>query len=713
MPEGIKFNSTSVETKSLRSGNIYFGIGDDPKGPTTLTGFKSAVDFGTSISLIALHRGDGVFSWYKAFTEQDIITFTNKIDLTGINLITNNPTPTTNTTGYAVVGGQGTLTFDSEQSAIRWIRTSYESWGAYVWNNSIQNYLFDKFSNYTITFEWKFGTSHTANQSYNFEIINGPGTYTILGNIGLTANSTLQESGWYRFTRTHTPLQDGVGQTIQYRIIRSTTVGTTDIYWRKLEYFKTTRTTKEQCYNYFAGQSDKIIFNKDYDPIITDGLVLNLDAGFLPSYPGTGSSWYDLGSGQSNGTLQNGPIFNSGGWINFDGSNDRCSIPNQTFNSTSNSSFTIEIIFKRNSSTPSSSTQLYRIGTGVSSTDARIFFWFDDNNNGSMRLNYYFSGGVDRYITLSNQLLDTNFHHSVQVIDKTNLEMVGYFDGINKGEGSILSSSTSDTNFLIGKSSGSVNASVALLKIYNRVLSQSEILQNYYQGPIVTDGLVFFMDPANLVSYTNTSNIAYSLIGGYNASLESGTTFSTIHSGVFDLDGTDDFIQMPHNNYWDSNVFGTATNFTIECWYKPDLFMNWDSMIWKQNPSVAGWYSSTEGAAIWSDVNGFVAVFASGVASNPAGSFVLIYYATTTLKWYHLCFTGDGTTLRFYVDGVQRGTALVASRTVAVTTSSNGPSFGRRDFMNGQLGNVKFYTRHLSDSEVVQNFNAHRSRFGI
>lgn len=697
MPEGIKFNSTSVETKSLRSGNIYFGIGDDPKGPTTLTGFKSAVDFGTSISLIALHRGDGVFSWYKAFTEQDIITFTNKIDLTGINLITNNPTPTTNTTGYAVVGGQGTLTFDSEQSAIRWIRTSYESWGAYVWNNSIQNYLFDKFSNYTITFEWKFGPSHTANQSYNFEIINGPGTYTILGNIGLTANSTLQESGWYRFTRTHTPLQDGVGQTIQYRIIRSTTVETTDIYWRKLEYFKTTRTTKEQCYNYFAGQSDKIIFNKDYDPIITDGLVLNLDAGFLPSYPGTGSSWYDLGSGQSNGTLQNGPIFNSGGWINFDGSNDRCSIPNQTFNSTSNSSFTIEIIFKRNSSTPSSSTQLYRIGTGVSSTNARIFFWFDDNNNGLMSLNYYFSGGVDRYITLSNQLLDTNFHHSVQVIDKTNLEMVGYFDGINKGKGSILSSSTSDTNFLIGNSSGSVNASVALLRIYNRVLSQSEILQNYYQGPIVTDGLVFSFDSSNIVSYPFTGTTAYSLTGSNTLTLANGVGFDKKYGGRWTFDGSNDRL--------DSNFTDIIDSVTIECWYRGTKTTR--NHLWN-----FGVYPTTNFHCNFND-SGIPLWFYWNGNGTPRLWFTQGNFTDGTIK--QLVFTHQGSDNQAYLNGQLLTAGRATSGTQTFNNVNSGGTFnlGGNPSFGGDIYQVRIYNRALSASEIFQNFNAHRSRYGI
>jgi hypothetical protein len=75
---------------------------------------------------------------------------------------------------------------------------------------------------------------------------------------------------------------------------------------------------------WFATQTDKMVFNADYPAIVTDGLVLNLDAGFTPSYPISGTTWYDVSSGGNNGTLTNGPTFNSGndGSIVFDGSND-------------------------------------------------------------------------------------------------------------------------------------------------------------------------------------------------------------------------------------------------------------------------------------------------------------------------------------------------------------------------------------------------------
>jgi hypothetical protein len=63
----------------------------------------------------------------------------------------------------------------------------------------------------------------------------------------------------------------------------------------------------------------------NYSPkIVTDGLVLYLDAANPKSYPGTGTAWNDISRGGNNGTLVNGPTFDStnGGSIVFDGVND-------------------------------------------------------------------------------------------------------------------------------------------------------------------------------------------------------------------------------------------------------------------------------------------------------------------------------------------------------------------------------------------------------
>ena len=86
--------------------------------------------------------------------------------------------------------------------------------------------------------------------------------------------------------------------------------------------------------------------------IITDGLVMHLDAAQLRSYPTTGTTWTDLSGNGNNGTLINGPTFNSGngGSIVFDGVNDYVT----GFNSISintTSSFAIEFWFNLTSFT--------------------------------------------------------------------------------------------------------------------------------------------------------------------------------------------------------------------------------------------------------------------------------------------------------------------------------------------------------------------------
>jgi hypothetical protein len=81
--------------------------------------------------------------------------------------------------------------------------------------------------------------------------------------------------------------------------------------------------TAAQCKEWFLEQNDKMLVNREYETIVTDGLVFMVDAGFTPSYPGSGTAWNDL-VGDDNGTLENGPTFDSGdgGSIDFDGSDD-------------------------------------------------------------------------------------------------------------------------------------------------------------------------------------------------------------------------------------------------------------------------------------------------------------------------------------------------------------------------------------------------------
>jgi len=239
-----------------------------------------------------------------------------------------------------------------------------------------------------------------------------------------------------------------------------------------------------------------------------------------------------------------------------------------------------------------------------------------------------------------------------------------------------------------------------------------------YGGPnIITDGLVFAMDAGSTRSYTPGSTVANDIVGEFSGSVLNGVAFDSANGGSWDFDGSNDRIQVEYKSYWDTNVFGEATNFTISCWANVDQFYNWTSLIHKAH-NAGGWYSNTEGAAIWINAGGFQAVFGAGVQSNPSGwGFVASYLTSDTGEWYNVTFTGDGSTGRFYINGVQEATGNLASRTLSVVSSTNGPTMGARAFdgafYNGKMTLPLYYTRGLTADEVLHNYNVTKNRFGL
>jgi hypothetical protein len=81
--------------------------------------------------------------------------------------------------------------------------------------------------------------------------------------------------------------------------------------------------------------------------------------------------------------------------------------------------------------------------------------------------------------------------------------------------------------------------------------------------------------------------------------------------------------------------------------------------------------------------------------------------------WHHVVATYDGTTLRLYRNGVQLNST---TSTGNITNTSKTLEIGRRgggSYFNGRLNGQKVYNKALSASEIQQNFNALKGRFGI
>jgi len=245
-------------------------------------------------------------------------------------------------------------------------------------------------------------------------------------------------------------------------------------------------TTVNECLVYYASQTDKVCLNRDYEGIITDGLVLNLDAGFTASYPKNGTTWYDVG-GSNNGTLTNGPTFSTdgGGSIVFDGANDYVDCNSSIVDL--NSSFTFASWVKTTSNLSDNSNFRRLIGRGDNSssftgewaaltynTSGNAFaFEIDDDTvksgmYGTISLNpntwYYVVGVINRTNTLYlyvNGVLDST------ATDNTSLN-------VNPPYNLYLGAQRSGGNpFFI------LNGNLPVAQIYNRALSATEILQNY------------------------------------------------------------------------------------------------------------------------------------------------------------------------------------------------------------------------------------------
>jgi len=243
------------------------------------------------------------------------------------------------------------------------------------------------------------------------------------------------------------------------------------------------RTSKEQCFSYFVGQLDKMVVNQDYQNVITDGLVLNLDAGFLPSYPATGNTWYDLNGNQfggNNGTLTNGPGFNVIGGITLDGQNDYVNIP---YAGNTSNSFTFIIVMKCNNMT--SDTALNRQTLfGLSQNDNSAFRQFDVEIWGNTGAGFRGDGG---------SVEGTNFfgYGWTLGVDANNINVYTitlnstghsiYVNGTLRNTISQTRTANFDRIWLGRRASDNYwNGICYSFSMYNRILTAQEIKQNYF-----------------------------------------------------------------------------------------------------------------------------------------------------------------------------------------------------------------------------------------
>jgi len=205
--------------------------------------------------------------------------------------------------------------------------------------------------------------------------------------------------------------------------------------------------------------------------IIEDGLVFAVDAANKKSYPGSGTTWADL-AGTSNGTLTNGPTFDSanGGSIVFDGTDDYV------------------VTSGGNLPALNSLSALSVCGFfNVDSTSAirQIYSWGDNNGirfriNSGTQVRLLERGGTNSptfNVTIDN---DT-WYFFCTIADSSGLTV--FINTTKLTGGSAFSPTDTSNTVYIGSRSTStsevMDGSIACLSIYNKTLTDAEVTQNY------------------------------------------------------------------------------------------------------------------------------------------------------------------------------------------------------------------------------------------
>jgi hypothetical protein len=224
---------------------------------------------------------------------------------------------------------------------------------------------------------------------------------------------------------------------------------------------------------------------------VTSGLVLELDAGNIKSYQSGSTTWFDKSGNANNGTLINGPTFNTGslGNIVFDGTNDNINIPDNSSIDFGTSNFTSNIWIY-----PYSSSLVINGEYSIINKNNG----FQNSPGWGLELSTYFSTPpfptvfLEGFNSGQSSWGNANVTGSIKTQAWSNINLVRNGNNFDMYINGILSSTITNSNvgfnvdnsinLTLAKNStwqSSYKGEISNFNLYNRALSADEVLQNY------------------------------------------------------------------------------------------------------------------------------------------------------------------------------------------------------------------------------------------
>ena len=221
-----------------------------------------------------------------------------------------------------------------------------------------------------------------------------------------------------------------------------------------------------------------------------------------------------------------------------------------------------------------------------------------------------------------------------------------------------------------------------------------------YNPRIVKDGLVFAVDAGNIKSYPGSGTAWTDLVSsGIGTHTDSNPNYSSANGGSIEFNGSNDKV-----DFASSSDFAAGTD--------PFSFSVW---IRRNGAQIGGGgIICVSGTSNWE----FRVVEALDMRIRFGGG-ILNYssVALPDLTWTNMSFVREGTGVnesKLYVDGVLKAVSNDGfDANITGTNFKIGVNRSGNDYFGGNISIVKYYNRALTASEVKQNFNALRGRYGI
>lgn len=244
---------------------------------------------------------------------------------------------------------------------------------------------------------------------------------------------------------------------------------------------------------------------------------------------------------------------------------------------------------------------------------------------------------------------------------------------------------------------------------YGHITLRLGLLIKSYIPNIITDGIRLRLDASESGSYSG-SGTTWNDIGNnaYPFTLVNSPTYTV--TGYFDFDGINDYAVISH-----TSALKPTTAITTEQWLSAD---NWGAgtsgsdFKCSLSCTESGGYSNN----IWAN-NFYSYLWAAGAYRVPSAS------VSGFTGWHHFVTTFDGRFVRLYVDAQIKSTvdlgafgyliAYDSDNSIIIGAEASGTTSPTGSYWDGKIGSTLIYNRALTASEILQNYNNTKSKFGL